>query len=233
MTDQESTAIIKADEAHKNYEQTVACRANLQANFLVLGRLLKENRDSSLYKFLGHDTFEEYLGAPELGFKRSTAYNLIKLIELYSVKLGVPDNRLVAVGTTKLGKIAGVVESDVDGWLDKAEHLSKSSLDDEIGRGPGSNSPHVSPGNLSSSPPVPALTSKQYLERVKGSPCCVCGREPATMAHFPRTRVRCGQPWHVIPLCGECHRLQEDGGMEWCWNNRQFWGEWYYKNIVG
>ena len=221
MTDQESTAIIKADEAHKNYEQTVACRANLQANFLVLGRLLKENRDSSLYKFLGHDTFEEYLGAPELGFKRSTAYNLIKLIELYSVKLGVPDNRLVAVGTTKLGKIAGVVESDVDGWLDKAEHLSKSSLDDEIGRGPGSNSPHVSPGNLSSSPPVPALNT------------CVNGCGEGEKSHFPISRGAGGEEvedWW-IPMCRKCHTEYHRDPKGWMWTYKRNWARYFYSRM--
>lgn len=225
MTAEES-AIIKADEAHKNYEQTIQCRANLQSNFLVLGKLLKDNRDCSLYKFLGHDSFDEYLGSPELGFKRSTAYGLIKLIELYVNKLNVAPQRLIAVGTTKLGKIAGVVESDIEGWLSKAEHLSKSSLDEEIGRGPGEK--YLSP----LSPPPPTSAPNEYLKRVKESPCCVCDKSPATMAHFPRTKVRCSEPWMVIPLCGECHRLQEDGGKDWCWENRQFWGDWFYKNIV-
>ena len=43
MTKADESAIIEADKAHHNYEQTVQCRANLQANFLVLARLLKDN----------------------------------------------------------------------------------------------------------------------------------------------------------------------------------------------
>ena len=76
MTDQESTAIIKADEAHKNYEQTVMCRARMQGEFLKLGSLLKQSRDESLYKFLGYDDFNSYLGSPEFKFRRSTAVRL-------------------------------------------------------------------------------------------------------------------------------------------------------------
>jgi hypothetical protein len=226
MIDQESSAIIKADEAHKNYEQTVMCRDRMQGEFLKLGSLLKQNRDESLYKFLGYDDFNSYLGAPELTFHRSTAYKLIAIVELYLDKLNIDPVRLIKIGSTKLDKIKDVVENDVEGWLDKAAPLSVSSLNETIGRGPGKS--------ISSLSPVPAPSSaKEYLAKVKSAPCCVCGREPSTMAHFPRTKVRCSQPWHVIPLCGECHRLQEDGGMEWCWQNRQFWGEWYYKNIVG
>jgi len=230
VTKSEENTIIEADHAHHNYEQTLQCRHNLQANFLVLGRLLKDNRDGSLWKFLGHDSFESYLGTPELGFKRSTAYGLIRLVELYIDKLNVPAERLVSIGTAKLQKVAGVVERNVSDWLDKAEHYSKSDLDVELGRGPDINK--SSPKSFSP-PPAPALiTPQQYLKLVRDSPCCVCGAEPSTQAHFPRTKVRCEKPWHVIPLCGKCHREQEDGGMEWCWNNRQFWARWFYGNII-
>jgi len=229
MTSEESV-VVTADEAHKNYEQTLLCRAHLQADFLKLGSLLKDNRDLSLYKFLGYDDFNDYLGAPELGFHRSTAYKLIGIVELYLDKLNVPAERLIKIGTTSLDKIKGVVEKDVEGWLDKAEHLSVSSLNETIGRGPGTKLSPPTPAPASS-PPHKGWDQEQYLKHVKGSPCCVCGQSPATMAHFPRTKVRCSQPWHVIPLCGVCHRLQEDGGKDWCWENRKFWGEWFYSNI--
>ena len=233
MTSTEESAIITADAAHKNYEQTLLCRAHLQADFLKLGSLLKDNRDLSLYKFLGYDDFNDYLGAPELGFGRSTAYKLIGIVELYLDKLSVPAERLIKIGTTNLDKIKGVVEKDIEGWLDKAEHLSVSSLNETIGRGPGTliSPPTPAPASSPAGMLGKADSPTAYLKRVKDSPCCVCGGMPSTMAHFPRTKVRCSQPWHVIPLCGVCHRLQEAGGMEWCWQNRQFWGEWFYSNI--
>ena len=233
MTKADESAIIEADKAHHNYEQTVQCRANLQANFLVLARLLKDNRDEGMFKFLGHDSFDSYLGSPELGFKRSTAYGLIHLVELYVDKLNVPADKLIAIGTSKLTKIASVVESNVSDWLDKAEHYSKSDLDEQIsGRGVVLKNKSL-PSSLSSSSSPALISPKQYLERVKSSPCCVCGNEPSTQAHFPRTKVRCEKPWMVIPLCGKCHREQEDGGMAWCWENRQRWARWFYNNIVG
>jgi hypothetical protein len=234
MTDTEKTAILTADKAHSNYEKTIQARANIEGNFIVLGLLLQESQKDSLYKFIGYDTFNEYLGAPELGFKRSTAYRLISLINLYVDKLKVPAVRLIGVGSTKLGAISKVVENDVEGWLSKAEHLSKSSLDEEIsGRGPGEKSlPPFSPP-----PPVPApssrMTPDQYLGLVKSSPCVNCGAtETVVPAHFPRTRVRCEKPWHVIPLCYKCHTEQE-GSSKWCWDYRGNWAKWFYDLIAG
>jgi len=226
MTSAETSAIIKADEAHKNYEQTVACRANLQSNFLVLGKLLKDNRDSSLFKFLGYDGFDDYLGAPELGFKRSTAYGLIKLVELYINKLNVPAARLVSVGTTKLGKIAGVVEDDVEGWLSKAEHLSKSSLDEEIGRGPGTKlSPPKSPA------PAPPMSP---LGNIGKAETCVNGCGPGEKSHFPITRGAGGkevEDWW-IPCCSRCHKEYHADPKEWMWKYKRNWAKYLYERIT-
>jgi hypothetical protein len=214
MTSEEKT-VITANKAHENYEATIQARANIQGNFLVLGQLLKSNRDDSLWKFLDHDSFESYLGSPEFGFKRSTAYKLIALVELYIDKLNVPANRLVAVGTSKLDKIAKVVESDVEGWLSKAEHLSVSSISEELGRGP---------GKTSFSPPSKNPTLGQ----------CINGcSEPAQKMHFPITRGAGGdevKDWW-IPACGKCHQEYHADPKEWTWKYRRNWARWFYSHI--
>jgi len=131
------------------------------------------------------------------------------------------------------------VEKDKEGWLDKAKHLSKSDLRLEIdGQGPGVNlsplsPPPPTPAPLPGEPPQPRMSPDRYLTIVKHSPCINCGRSDNTvMAHFPRTRVRCEQPWHVIPLCPVCHAEQE-GSMEWCWKYRSNWARWFYNLIAG
>lgn len=220
MTDTEETAILTADKAHSNYEKTIQARANIEGNFIVLGLLLQESQKDSLYKFIGYDTFNEYLGAPELGFKRSTAYRLISLINLYVDKLKVPAVRLIGVGSTKLGAISKVVENDVEGWLNKAEHLSKSSLDEEIsGRGPGEKSlPPFSPP-----PPVPAPSSMD----------CINGCGPGEKSHFPVTRGAGGQEvegWWV-PMCRACHSLYHADPKGFTWSHKRAWAKYLYGHI--
>jgi len=215
MTKSEEAVIVEADKAHHNYEQTVQCRANLQANFLVLARLLKDNRDEGMFKLLGHDSFDSYLGSPELGFKRSTAYGLIHLVELYVDKLNVPADKLIAIGTSKLTKIASVVESNVSDWLDKAEHYSKSDLDEQIsGRGVVLKNKSL-PSSLSSSP-SPALT------------CCVCGAAEWEKSHFPSSRGAGTPEHHWIPLCRKCHSEFHQGPKDWTWTYKRQWAKYLY-----
>lgn len=230
MTAAESVA-IQASKAHDNYQAILQCRYNIAANFLTLGRLFKENRDLSFYKLLGHDSFEDFLG--DVSFSRAKVYGLIQVYELYVEKLGVPERDILEVGTSKLLMLASVVESAPEDWIAKGKALSKSDLRVEITGQAAGDKPLSPPPSPSARPVQPAMTPADYIRLVEASPCCVCGRSPATKAHYPRTRVRCDQPWHVIPLCGACHREQEDGGMEWCWQNRQAWGGWFYKTIAG
>ena len=216
MTNAEETAIITADKAHDNYEKTVRTRAGLEGGFIVLGMLLKESQEDSLYKFLGYDSFNEYLGAPELGFKRSTAYKLIGLISLFVDKLKIPETRLIGVGSTKLGAIAKVVENDVEGWLSKAEHLSKSSLDEEINGVSGRES--ISPPSKSPAPP----SSKS---------CVACGNDKVDKHHFPVSRgASCPDEWW-IPLCRACHTEYHNAPKEWTWTYRRKWAGYLYSLI--
>ena len=213
MTNAEETAIITADKAHDNYEKTVRTRAGLEGGFIVLGMLLKESQEDSLYKFLGYDSFNEYLGAPELGFKRSTAYKLIGLISLFVDKLKIPETRLIGVGSTKLGAIAKVVENDVEGWLSKAEHLSKSSLDEEINGVSGRET--ISPP-LSPAPP--------------SSMTCINGCGPGEKSHFPVTRGAGGkevEDWWV-PMCRRCHSDFHTNPSGWTWTNKRAWAKYLY-----
>jgi hypothetical protein len=214
MTNAEETAIITADKAHDNYEKTVRTRAGLEGGFIVLGMLLKESQEDSLYKFLGYDSFNEYLGAPELGFKRSTAYKLIGLISLFVDKLKIPETRLIGVGSTKLGAIAKVVENDVEGWLSKAEHLSKSSLDEEINGVSGRET--ISPPSKSPAPPSPMT--------------CINGCGPGEKSHFPVTRGAGGkevEDWWV-PMCRKCHDDFHYNAKDFTWLYKRAWAKYLY-----
>ena len=101
-----------AELAHANRLSIIESKTHTGKWFLILARLLKQNRDLSLYKMLDYDTFEEFLGDPDISFRRTTAYNLIRKYELFVEKLQLDEPVLARIGTTKLGIIAPVVEGD-------------------------------------------------------------------------------------------------------------------------
>jgi len=79
---------------------------------------------------------------------------------------------------------------------------------------------------------IPFSSPDKYKEWVRTQPCCVCGSPPpSTFAHFPATKARKDEHWG-IPLCGICHREQEDGGASWCWDYRRKWARFLFGLII-
>jgi hypothetical protein len=100
-----------------------------------LGRLLKQMRDEKLYEQLGYETFLTYLAEPDISFSQASAYNAIKLYEVYELQLkkkdelqGIPTRRLVTL-------LPMVNDKNVDDWLSKARSLSASDLRLELEEG--------------------------------------------------------------------------------------------------
>lgn len=59
--------------------------------------------------------------------------------------------------------------------------------------------------------------SDTYLDFVRRQPCAACQREPPSDPHhfFEREGgmgMKCSD-WHVVPLCGKCHRYFHDNGV--------------------
>ena len=219
MNAEETSVIEQGAIAHKNLEGILAAKYNVVANYLVLGLLFKENRDEGLFKLLGYDSFEDFIASPEVGFSRSKAYGLIRIRELYKEKLGIDDKTLLEIGNAKLALIAPVVESDKEGWLEKARHLSKSDLRIEMGQGPGENK-HISP-------PIPASALPPE------APCAICGEKPTEKSHVPITRGAGGEEvedWW-IPSCRRCHEEYHQDPKEWVWKNRKNWARWFYSHL--
>lgn len=214
MTDEEKTAIAAADAAHYNYEQILLVKANISGNFLVLARLLYENHRDSLYKLLNCDSFNEFLGMPEIGFKKSKAYDLIAIWELFKTRMNVDDRTLLDIDRTKLKKllpIASAVEGNPEEWLSKARSLSVSDLAIEIA---GVSGKEVSISPPSSLTPAPLASS------------CVNGCQgEVDKHHFPVGRVSSADEagdW-TIPLCRKCHTEYHQEPKEWTWTYRKNW----------
>jgi hypothetical protein len=215
MNAEETSVIEQSALAEKNLDDILRAKYNVVANYLALGLLFKENRDGGLFKLLGYDSFEDFIGSPEVAFSRSKAYLLIHIRELYKDKLGIDDKTLLEIGNSKLALIAPVVESDKEGWLTKARELSKSDLRIELGREPGKQL----------SPPAPASAAS--------SGCVVCGKGGTDNHHFPVTRgAGCPDNW-TIPLCREHHTEYHNEPKDWIWENRRKWAAYFYERISG
>ena len=215
MTQEEKSLITQSARAEENKEQIIQAKLNVAANYLVLAHLLKENRDGSLYKLLGCDSWDEFLGMPEISFSRSKAYSLIQIWELYKDKMGIDDHTLLDIGNAKLLMVAPYVEKDKE-WLNKAKALSKSDLRLEINGVSGRES--ISPPSKSPAPP----SSKS---------CVACGNDKVDRHHFPVSRgASCPDEWW-IPLCRACHTEYHNAPKEWTWTYRRKWAGYLYSLI--
>jgi hypothetical protein len=144
-------------------------------------------------------------------------YRLVKLFEVYR-ELGVPEAKLLPIGTTKLSVVIPVVKTDVDLWLTKAAELSKSDLINEVRVAQGKQEMPFSPPPSFESPP-------------EGGPSCLLHPDRVgERAHFPITEKMGGKL--TVPLCRECHNEYHNIGV-WTWAERyaRKWAEYLYNLI--
>jgi hypothetical protein len=216
MVAEETSLMVQSAKAEENRDRTIACKDAIQANFIVLAKLFKDSRDCSLWKLLDYESFEGYLGSPEIGFSRSKVYDLIRIYELYVDKLGMSPDDVIKFDHSKLTLIAPVVESDKDGWLGKARHLSKADLHIELGRVPGK----------SISPPTPASVHSPGRDDMT----CINGCGPGEKSHFPVTRGAGGkevEDWWV-PMCRVCHYAFHANPSDFTWMYKRAWAKYLY-----
>lgn len=212
MTKSEESAIISADRAHHNYDEIVKCKVYAAANFLKTGGLLKESLDNAYWKVLGYDSWESFLGSPDISMKIKWAYDLIRVYRVFVEKLGMEQRELLGIDISKLILVAPVAESDPE-WVDKARHLSKSDLKLELGRGPGQKNKVLSP--LSPPNPAPAC-------------CCICGKPEWEKSHFPSSRGAGTPEHHWVPLCRVCHTEFHQSPKDWTWTYKRQWAKYLY-----
>jgi hypothetical protein len=221
------------------YTEILQRRAEIQKHFLELGRIFKEIRDNKLYRQLDHQTFDSFLGCPEISFRRSTAYALIRVYEVFVEKLKVNQELLAQVGRAKLQTIIPVVEKNVEEWIYKAKELSRSDLQDEVRVTLGETLGEVvkskpQDATLASTERHPFLfTPDQYLEFVRDQDCIRCGLDQADAAHLPRTVGAGAKPYAVVPLCRGCHQLYHQDPVKFLVDNRFIIFDYFYSLLVG
>lgn len=190
------------DRAIMIHNEILVRKVEVAKNMFELGRLFKEMRDNKLYLPHGYSTFEEYIGVPELGLKRSTVYSLIQKYELYVQKLDISINLLYQIGHAKLQIINPVVQNDPSEWIYRAKELSRSDLKNEVRLAQGKPPLEIKKEIREIYP----FSFEHYKEFVINSPCCACGHPPKSEpAHFPKSKGAGGRDTDIIPLCHQCH----------------------------
>lgn len=118
-----------AEEAYTNHQLIIKIKQSITKDFWNLAIMLKINRDRKYYRTLGYETFEEYLGTPEISLSRAYTYKLIKNYELWVQKYRVSPAKLQGIDSEKL-YLVGVVatKEDYEEWLEKAKVLSRSDI---------------------------------------------------------------------------------------------------------
>lgn len=202
-------------------------KVEIARNMFELGKLFKDMRDNKYYKYHGYDTFEEYIGVPELGLKRSTVYSLIQKYELYVQQLDISQNLLYQIGHAKLQIINPVVLTDPTEWIYRAKELSRSDLKNEVRLAQGKPPLEIKREQKES---VYAFSFDAYIDFVRGGGCCICGN-PAEPHHFPKTKGAGARETDAIPLCRQ-HHNEADDAFDFLWLNRDKIFRYFYDLIL-
>ena len=179
-----------------------------------------------------------------IGLYRKFGEDGLKLTEEEWTDIGPRKLRIIAPITWGhnqekcTGEFAG--NYPLEELLEMARTLSASDLIKEIKGDSAKSQPFVT-ADSESLPVAPdtigsdlasRLSPAHYKEKVKESPCCICGQEETDrMAihshHWPQTRVRTDRDWKVIPVCAECHDLLHRGvNLTAQIMNGWFWDRW-------
>jgi len=122
---------ITAEQAFEVHRAILSLKREVGKNLWALAQLLKTVRDHALYKTLGYETFNEYIGSPEVSISRAWAYKLISSYETWVLGAGFRPEALQDVDVEKLALVRPLVQKDPGSaheWLARARELSRSDL---------------------------------------------------------------------------------------------------------
>ena len=121
------TSKTLAQTAHDLREELLAIKLVTTEHFFRTGEILKEIRDEEYWK-TGYESFEAYYSDPDLGFKTSTVYHAIKLVETFPKW-----NKVIDIPISKLIMIAPhVTEGNEIDLVVASRSLSRGDLRHEL-----------------------------------------------------------------------------------------------------
>ncbi len=119
---------IIVKEAFENHRYILDLKSRIGEDLLRLALLLKNSHDNHYYKTLGYDTWEEYLGTPEISMSRFWAYKLIKVYETWVEKFGVEPAKLDIDLEKLFLTIKKATKENYEEVLEQARNLSRSDV---------------------------------------------------------------------------------------------------------
>lgn len=126
----------KANKAFTIHQEILQLKNIAGGAFIVIGQRLKEIKEKELFRFLGdggYETFESYLGSPELQFDRRKAYYLMQIYSTFCENLAIKQEDISGIYWTTLRQILPVVNKENhEEWIEKARTLSRSDLELEL-----------------------------------------------------------------------------------------------------
>lgn len=119
---------IIVKEAFKNHRYILDLKSRIGEDLLRLALLLKNSHDNKYYKTLGYDTWEAYLGTPEISMSRFWAFKLVKVYEIWVDKFGVNPAKL-DIDMEKLFLTSTMAtQENYEEVLEQARILSRSDV---------------------------------------------------------------------------------------------------------
>jgi hypothetical protein len=121
----------RASSVFDDVEQISQAKLNVMKGFLVIGRILREIRESGNWRqYSSHlEDFDDFLIEIRIG--RSTAYNCMGIWERFGKYL---QEHMVEVDYFRLVRLLPVVKEgeDIEMWITKAQELPPSAFEDEV-----------------------------------------------------------------------------------------------------
>lgn len=123
--------IAKKEGLHEFARKIIEIKQDVGKRLFMLGALLKAVRDRELWREQ-YDTFNSFLGDPEISMSRGQASKIIKVFEVFAMR----KDAVQGIEMEKLYLITGVCKKADDEtlveWIGKARTLSRSDLKDAI-----------------------------------------------------------------------------------------------------
>jgi len=119
---------ITVKEAFENHRYILDLKSRIGGDLLRLASLLIISHDNQYYRTLGYDTWEEYLGTPEISMSRFFAFKLMKVYEIWVNKFNVSPAKLdIDIEKLYLTSIIATNEN-YEEILEQARNLSRSDV---------------------------------------------------------------------------------------------------------
>ncbi len=131
--------------ANQNQIEILKGKAMVNVGYIVLAKALYENKTKEYYKSHGCETFEEYLGLPEISIGRAMAYDMMRAYKMFVLDFGFKEEEVQKIDVTKVRELMRLDipnKAEANRWLNKISTLSRSDIISEVQDAQGKTQTH-------------------------------------------------------------------------------------------